>query len=667
MSRKQSLYSFSTNNKLKRRNPLILKPLNLLCILICYSLLSFASYSVTIVYDISVFLKFIFNLSTLLSFVTHFLTVLADPGFVDVESCPFDFSDRHMVVDIHQGMESNRRKGLQTHAQMSQIGPMASSGISSPRECTSPQNTSNIDLENMDGADMDSSAYLPGDLSLGSKLTSSNLDEGNLSLTSRENRNFSENSSKISINLQSTSESRSDSVASRSSLLSLQEDIHGNGKAQGRSSAESGLYSGNVSKKDNYKIEVLSQNTNNSSRSTSPQTLTKINKSPPNSKLDWSLCNKCESYRPPRAHHCKICNRCVQKMDHHCPWIGNCVGQDNQRSFIQFLAYLFMTCSMGFIFSFKKLLNFDFDFMNGMDSKSIPLVVSQAEPAASIMDTNLINSTNTIISLPLQNSSEVYSHQNKLFLHYIILMMTCSVFALFSSAILFEQLQSVMKDETAIEYLIRQKQNRINRRRKRNLKPADLISNSLGFRNNDQTLDDIQNADDVESGGLQLQVQENGEKMALINKPSTVSKNKDASNTNSTLPHHTRRRFENFEDTSSMTPTSMSRNPQISGPKKASYTRLKRIMGPTPVSWFIPFIVHNEDGSSIFSNCLCEGNETPTYSYLGRQKEKKSCLANFFICKLAKSRTVTVVCQNFTSCLGLVFRSGRSREGYSRL
>lgn len=35
---------------------------------------------------------------------------------------------------------------------------------------------------------------------------------------------------------------------------------------------------------------------------------------------DWTVCTRCETYRPPRAHHCRICKRCVKKMDHHCPW-----------------------------------------------------------------------------------------------------------------------------------------------------------------------------------------------------------------------------------------------------------------------------------------------------------------------------------------------------------
>ena len=52
-----------------------------------------------------------------------------------------------------------------------------------------------------------------------------------------------------------------------------------------------------------------------------------------------TYCFTCDLVKPIRAHHCKTCKKCVLRMDHHCPWTGNCVGADNIRYFIQFLFY----------------------------------------------------------------------------------------------------------------------------------------------------------------------------------------------------------------------------------------------------------------------------------------------------------------------------------------
>ncbi|KAK7390522.1 hypothetical protein VNO78_25830 [Psophocarpus tetragonolobus] len=59
---------------------------------------------------------------------------------------------------------------------------------------------------------------------------------------------------------------------------------------------------------------------------------------------DLRYCQKCSHYKPPRAHHCRVCKRCVLRMDHHCIWINNCVGHANYKVFFIFVLYAVTAC-----------------------------------------------------------------------------------------------------------------------------------------------------------------------------------------------------------------------------------------------------------------------------------------------------------------------------------
>ncbi|KAF8309390.1 zf-DHHC-domain-containing protein [Clavulina sp. PMI_390] len=64
---------------------------------------------------------------------------------------------------------------------------------------------------------------------------------------------------------------------------------------------------------------------------------------------EYRYCARDEILKPPRTHHCRICGTCTLMFDHHCPWIGQCVGARNRRFFLLFCYWNTLFCSWIFI------------------------------------------------------------------------------------------------------------------------------------------------------------------------------------------------------------------------------------------------------------------------------------------------------------------------------
>ncbi|PPQ88419.1 hypothetical protein CVT25_011221 [Psilocybe cyanescens] len=79
-----------------------------------------------------------------------------------------------------------------------------------------------------------------------------------------------------------------------------------------------------------------------------------------------TFCIQCMARKPLRSKHCRVCDKCVARSDHHCPWVWNCVGANNHRQFLLFVTTLVIGVCL-------------FDYLTYAYFKAIPLPTDPSE------------------------------------------------------------------------------------------------------------------------------------------------------------------------------------------------------------------------------------------------------------------------------------------------
>ena len=60
--------------------------------------------------------------------------------------------------------------------------------------------------------------------------------------------------------------------------------------------------------------------------------------------------------------HCGICDNCVEKFDHHCPWVGACIGKYNYRYYFLFINFLGLLLAYVLVLSLLHIVLLTFDY-----------------------------------------------------------------------------------------------------------------------------------------------------------------------------------------------------------------------------------------------------------------------------------------------------------------
>jgi len=71
------------------------------------------------------------------------------------------------------------------------------------------------------------------------------------------------------------------------------------------------------------------------------------------------MCSTCKITKPLRSKHCRMCDKCVYRFDHHCPWVHNCIGAENHAYYYLFLAFQLVSISLNALLCYGEIMTWN--------------------------------------------------------------------------------------------------------------------------------------------------------------------------------------------------------------------------------------------------------------------------------------------------------------------